>query len=69
MTTTQAEKESTSKYFDAKQDPDNHCVARALTGTDEEQSKQWLEGVVGENVNVKDLDIQSLWKNEDFQDT
>ena len=56
------------EYYDAEQESDDHCVAWALTGTDEEQSKQWLEGVAGENNNVKDLVIQSLWKNKDFQD-
>ena len=42
--TTQAKEDNNTEYYDAKQEPDNHQVARALTGTDEEWSKQWLEG-------------------------
>ena len=61
---TQAEEDDNTKYYNAKQEPNNHHVAQALTGTDKERSKQWLEGVAGENDNVKDLVIQSLWKND-----
>ena len=57
---TQAEEDNNMEYYDAKQESNNHCVARALTGTDKERSKQWLEGVAGENDNIKDLVIQSL---------
>ena len=65
---TQAKEDNNTEYYDTKQEPDDHHVACTLTGTDKEQSKQWLEGVAGESDVVKDLVIQSLWKNEDFQD-
>ena len=62
------EEDGNTEYYDAEPEPNDHQVARALTGTNEEQSKQWLEGVAGESDEVKDLVIQGLWKNEDFQD-
>ena len=62
------EEDRGTEYYDAEPEPDDHQVARALTGTNEERSKQWLEGVAGETDEVKDLVIQGLWKNEDFQD-
>jgi hypothetical protein len=65
----QAEEESNTEYHNAEQGPEDHQVARAITGTDEEHSKQWLEGVASENDAVKDMIIQSLWKEEDFRST
>ena len=62
------EEDGSTEYYDAEQEPNDHQVARTLTGTDKERSKQWLEGVAGESDEVKDLVIQGLWKNEDFQD-
>ena len=62
------EEDNNTEYYDANQEPGNHQVVHALTGTNEERSKQWLEGVAGESDAVKDLVIQGLWKNEDFQD-
>ena len=67
--TNQAEEDNSTEYYDAEQEPDDHHVACALTSTNEEWSKQWLEGVARESDAVKDLVIQSLWKNKDFQDT
>ena len=69
MQTTQTKEDNNTEYYDAEQEPNNHRVACTLTGTDEERSKQWLEGVARESDAVKDLVIQSLWKNKDFQDT
>jgi hypothetical protein len=65
--TAQVEEESNAEYFDAEQGVEEHQIARAVAGTDEEQSKQWLEGVASENDAVKDMIIQSLWKEEDFR--
>jgi hypothetical protein len=65
--TAQVEEESNAEYFDAEQGVEEHQIARAVAGTDEERSKQWLEGVASENDTVKDMIIQSLWKEEDFR--
>jgi hypothetical protein len=64
--TAQVEEESNAEYFDAEQGVEEHQIAQAVAGTDEERSKQWLEGVASENDAVKDMIIQSLWKEEDF---
>jgi hypothetical protein len=65
--TAQVEEESNAEYFNAEQGVEEHQIARAVAGTDEERSKQWLEGVASENDAVKDMIIQSLWKEEDFR--
>jgi hypothetical protein len=65
--TAQVEEESNTEYFNAEPGADEHQIARAVAGTDEERSKQWLEGVASENDMVKDMIIQSLWKDEDFR--
>ena len=64
----QAEEDNNTEYYDVDQEPGDHQVAHTLTGTNEERSKQWLEGVARESDGVKDLVIQGLWKNKDFQD-
>jgi hypothetical protein len=65
--TAQTEEESNAEYYDAEQGPKDHQVVCAIAGTDEERSKQWLEGVASKNDAVKDMIIQSLWKEEDFR--
>jgi hypothetical protein len=65
--TAQVEEESNAEYFDAEQGAEEHQIARAVAGNDEERSKQWLEGVASENDAVKDMIIQNLLKEEDFR--
>jgi hypothetical protein len=65
--TAQVEEESNAEYFDAEQGVEEHQIARAVAGNDEERSKQWLEGVASENDAVKDMIIQNLLKEEDFR--
>jgi hypothetical protein len=65
--TAQVEEESNAEYFDAEPGEEEHQIARAVAGNDEERSKQWLEGVASENDAVKDMIIQNLLKEEDFR--
>ena len=62
---------SESLYYDAEQSQGNFTVASAMADdrTDEQKAKDWLGGVAAENVNVKDMVLQDLWKNEDFLGT
>ena len=64
---TKAEEDNNTEYYDAEPGPEDFQVARAIAGTDEERSQQWLAGVAGESDAVKDIVLQSLWKNEDFR--
>jgi hypothetical protein len=64
---TRAEEDNNTEYYDAEPGPEDFQVARAIAGTDEERSQQWLAGVAGESDAVKDIVLQSLWKNEDFR--
>jgi hypothetical protein len=43
-------------------------VAKADGTTPLERANTWLWGVGGENEEVKNMILQTMWKNEDFPD-
>ena len=55
-------------YYD-QEEPIQVAHAVADTCIPQQKAQDWLNGVVAENDEVKDMVLQQLWKKEDFQST